>query len=85
MVQLDLFDNNGAAQSAKGAKKMAKVKTSKKAFTWTVQKKEGGRWRSIVDSGGVIRFQTRTLARNVSREYNNTARIRRSYRVKKLS
>jgi hypothetical protein len=85
MIQLDLFDNNGAALSAKGAKKMAKIKTSKKAYTWTVQKKEGGRWRSIVDSNGVVLFQTRSLARNVSREYNNTARIRRSFRVKKLA
>lgn len=84
MVQLDLFANNGAASAAKG-KQMAKVKTSKKVYTWTVQKKEGGRWRSIVDSGGVVRFQTRALARNVSREYNNVARIRRSYRVKKLA
>jgi hypothetical protein len=64
---------------------MAKIKTSKKTFIWTVQKKEGGRWRNIRDSNGVIMFQTRQLARNVSREYNNTARIRRSFRVKKLS
>ena len=85
MVQLDLFDNNGAALSAKGAKNMAKVKTSKKLFTWTVQKKEGGRWRSIVDSDGVILFQTRKLARNVSREYNNIARKPRSFRVRKLA
>jgi hypothetical protein len=64
---------------------MAKVKTSKKTFIWTVQKKEGGRWRSIRDSNGVVTFQTRQLARNVSREYNNTAHRYRSYRVKKLS
>ncbi len=64
---------------------MAKVKTTKKVHIYVVQKKEGGRWRNIRDSNGVIMFQTRQLARNVSREYNNTARIRRSFRVKKLS
>lgn len=80
MTQLDLFDNTNKRSST-----VAKVKTSKKQYTWTVQKKEGGRWRSIVDSKGIITFQTRKLARSVSREYNNTARIRRSYRVKKLT
>lgn len=64
---------------------MAKVKTSKKTFTWTVQKKEGGRWRNLVDTQGVITFATRKLARNVSREYQNIARKPRSFRVKKLA
>ena len=64
---------------------MRKVKTTKKVFVWTVQKKEGGRWRNLRDSDGVILFQTRKLARNVSREYQNIARKPRSYRVKKLS
>jgi len=64
---------------------MAKVKTSKKTYAWVVQKRQGGRWRNLVDSDGVITFQTRKLARNVSREYNNIAKKPRSFRVKKLS
>lgn len=63
---------------------MAKIKTSKKTYAWVVQKRQGGRWRNLVDGEGVITFQTRQLARNVSREYNNTAKKPRSFRVKKL-
>lgn len=64
---------------------MAKFKTSKRTHTWVVQKRQGGRWRNLVDGEGVITFQTRKLARNVSREYNNTARKPRSFRVRKLT
>lgn len=64
---------------------MAKIKTSKKAYAWVVQRKQGGRWRNLVDGTGVITFQTRQLARKVSREYQNIARKPRSFRVKKLS
>lgn len=64
---------------------MSKIKTSKRTYVWTIQKKEGGRWRTLVDGMGAILFQTRKLAREVSREYQNTAKKARSYRVKKLS
>lgn len=63
---------------------MAKIKTSKKTYAWVVQRKQGGRWRNLVDGEGLITFQTRQLARNVSREYNNIAKTPRSFRVKKL-
>ena len=76
MEQLELFAKET---------KVEKVKTSKRLHTWTVQKKEGGRWRTIVDSMGVITFATRKLARNISREYNTTARRKRSFRVRKLA
>lgn len=76
MEQLELFNKQEA--------KVEKVKTSKRLHTWTVQKKEGGRWRTLVDSMGVITFATRKFARNISREYNNTARKKRSFRVKKM-
>ena len=49
MEQLELFAKET---------KVEKVKTSKRLHTWTVQKKEGGRWRTIVDSMGVITFVT---------------------------
>jgi hypothetical protein len=64
---------------------MAKVKTSKRTYAWVVQRKQGGRWRNLVDGEGLITFQTRQLARNVSREYNNIAKVPRSFRVKKLA
>jgi hypothetical protein len=64
---------------------MNKIKTSKKTYAWVVQKRQGGKWRNVVDSKGVITFQTRQLARNVSREYNNTAKNPRSFRVAKLT
>jgi hypothetical protein len=71
---------------------MTKIKTSKRTYTWVVQKffpykgqKQGGRWRNLVDAEGLITFQTRQLARNVSREYNNIAKVPRSFRVKKLA
>ena len=83
-MQLELFGSNDASLSAQKGNKM-KVKTSKKAYAWVVQKRQGGRWRNVVDSGGVITFATRKLARNVSREYNNAAKKPRSYRVRKLA
>lgn len=64
---------------------MAAIKTSKKTYAWIVQRKQGGRWRNIVDSKGVITFATRKLARNVSREYQNIAKKPRTFRVKKLA
>lgn len=63
---------------------MAKIKTSKQTYVWVVQRKQGEGWRMIRDSNGIITFQTRKLARNVSREYNNNAKTPRSFRVKKL-
>ena len=63
---------------------MAAIKTSKKTYAWIVQRKQGGRWRNIVDSKGVITFAARKLARNVSREYQNIAKKPRTFRVKKL-
>lgn len=76
---------NNLQITIKKESKMDKVKTSKRLHTWTVQKKEGGRWRTIVDSMGVITFATRKFARSVSREYNNIARQKRSFRVRKLT
>ena len=62
-----------------------KIKTSKRTHVWTIQKKQGGRWTTIVDSLGPITVRTRKLARNLSREYKNLSKAPRSYRVKKLA
>jgi hypothetical protein len=52
---------------------------------WVVQKKEGGRWASLRDTQGVITIKTRKLARNIAREYKNTSRNPRKFRVAKFS
>ena len=62
-----------------------KSKTTRRNHAWVIQKKEGGRWTTIRDSSGVITVATRSLARNISREFNNTAKKPRSYRVKKFA
>ena len=62
-----------------------RVKTTKRNYVWTVQRKVGNRWTTITDSSGIITIKTRDLARSISREYNNTAKVKRSYRVKKLA
>lgn len=62
-----------------------KVKTSKRVHVWAIQKKEGGRWTTIVDDAGPIVIRTRKMARNISREYKNLSKTPRSFRVKKLS
>lgn len=64
-----------------------KIKTTKKQYTWAVQKREGDRWRLIVDGVGVITMPTRTLARSVSVELNNLQRPggRRRFRVVKIT
>lgn len=65
---------------------MADIKTSKRTYTWTVQKFQGGRWRMLVDSQGPILFPTRSIARGISRELQNKAsKTPRSYRVVKLT
>lgn len=62
-----------------------KVKTSKRNHVWTIQKKVGGRWTTVTDTAGPIIIRTRSLARNISREYKNISRTPRSFRVKKLA
>lgn len=62
-----------------------KVKTSKRNHVWTIQKKEGGRWTTIIDSIGPIIIRTRKAARNISREYKNLSKTPRSFRVRKLA
>lgn len=60
-------------------------KTTRRNHTWVIQKKEGGRWSTLRDSGGVINIRTRSMARTISREFNNTAKKPRTFRVKKLA
>lgn len=62
-----------------------KVKTSKRNHVYVIQKKEGGRWATIVDTNGPIIIRTRSLARTVSREYKNLSKTPRSFRVKRLA
>lgn len=62
-----------------------KVKTSKRNHVWIIQKKEGGRWGTITDTAGPIIIRTRSLARNISRQYKNLSRTPRNFRVKKLA
>lgn len=62
-----------------------KSKTTRRNHTWVIQKKEGGRWTTLRDSSGVINIATRSMARNISREFNNTAKKPRSFRVKKFA
>lgn len=60
-------------------------KTTRRNHTWVIQKKEGGRWSTLRDSGGIINIRTRSMARTISREFNNTAKKPRTFRVKKLA
>jgi len=62
-----------------------KIRTTKRNYTWTIQKKVGGRWTTITDDMGIVTIATRRIARNISREYKNISRKPRSFRVKKLS
>jgi hypothetical protein len=62
-----------------------KVKTSKRVHVWAIQKKEGGRWATVVDEKGPLVIRTRKAARNISREYKNLSKTPRSFRVKKLA
>ena len=52
-----------------------KIKTTKRNTAWVVQihrqQKEGAGWRTIKDSNGPIIIATRSLARNIAREYRN--------------
>jgi hypothetical protein len=62
-----------------------RIKTTKKKYTWTVLRREGDRWRAIVDGMGVITMPTRTLARSVSKELGNLQRYKgRKFRVAKI-
>jgi len=62
-----------------------RIKTTKKKYTWTVLRREGTRWRAIVDGMGVITMPTRTLARSVSKELGNLQRNKgRKFRVAKI-
>jgi hypothetical protein len=61
------------------------IKTSKKQYVWTIQRKQGGRWRTLIDSSGPIIVSTRKLARDLSRQYKNLTNKPRSFRVKKLT
>ena len=60
------------------------IKTSKKQYVWTVQRKQGGRWRTLADNQGIITISTRKIARDLSRQYKNLTNKPRSFRVKKL-
>ena len=62
-----------------------KIKTSKRNYTWIIQKKEGGRWRTLIDDQGIVTIATRKIARDLSRQYKNLSRKPRSFRVRKLS
>lgn len=61
------------------------IKTSKRNYTWTIQRKEGGRWRTLVDGLGILTIATRKIARDLSRQYKNLSRNRSNFRVKKLA
>lgn len=62
-----------------------KVKTSKRNHVWTVQRKQGNGWATVVDANGPVIIRTRKLARNISRQYQNLSKVPRSFRVKKLT
>lgn len=62
-----------------------KIKTSKRTYVWTIQRKQGGRWHTIVDEQGIVTVATRKIARDVSRQYKHLTRKPRSFRVKKLA
>lgn len=62
-----------------------KIRTSKRNYIWVVQKKVGKRWNTLVDSKGIITIATRKLARDISREYKNTSRTPRSFRVARMA
>lgn len=62
-----------------------KVKTSKRNWTWVVQKKVGGRWTTITDELGLITMATRKIARDISRQFKNLTNHPRHFRVKKLA
>lgn len=48
-------------------------------------RKVGGRWRTIIDSVGVITMPTRQIARTISREFQNmNPKSRRNFRVAKF-
>lgn len=61
------------------------IKTSKRTYVWTVQRKQGGRWRNLIDSSGPIIIPTRKIARDLSRQYKNLTGKPRSFRVRKLA
>jgi hypothetical protein len=62
-----------------------KIRTSKKQYAWTVMRKVGGRWRTIVDGMGIITMPTRKIARDISREFQNmNPKTRRNFRVAKF-
>lgn len=62
-----------------------KIKTSKRNWTWVVQRKISGRWTTITDEQGIVTIATRKIARDLSRQYKNISRKPRSFRVKKLA
>ena len=62
-----------------------KIKTSKRNWTWVVQRKVAGRWTTLTDDQGIVTIATRKIARDLSRQYKNLSRKPRSFRVKKLA
>lgn len=62
-----------------------KIKTSKRNYTWVVQRKIAGRWTTLADDQGIVTIATRKIARDLSRQYKNLSRKPRSFRVKKLA
>lgn len=62
-----------------------KIKTSKRNWTWVVQRKVAGRWTTLTDEQGIVTIATRKIARDLSRQYKNLSRKPRSFRVKKLA
>jgi hypothetical protein len=79
MTQMNLPNMNLARTPTR------KSKTTRRNHTWVIQKKEGGRWSTLRDSSGIINIATRSMARTISREFNNTAKKPRSFRVKKFA
>lgn len=61
------------------------IKTSKRNYAWVIQRKQGGRWTTIVDDQGIVTVATRKIARDISRQYKSLTRKPRAFRVKKLA
>jgi hypothetical protein len=62
-----------------------KIKTSKRNHAWVIQRKQGGRWTTLVDDQGIVTVATRKIARDLSRQYKNLTNKPRAFRVRKLA
>ena len=66
------------------SKTKMKIRTTFRTSLWTVQKKEGDRWGTVMDDYGPLVLTRREAARNISREYRKT-NPKAKMRVRKMS